>query len=361
MLKNIAAAKRLGHEVTLIIPREGRAQAAAEKDLEAALMDFGIKERFPLKLVPRPVVKGRGRRSFDLLAAGWARGQKFDLLWSREFQAARYSSAFGLKTIIEHHHPLNERQWKVARPMLARDSFKGIAAISTVHKDLLASKGWPEQKIITVHSGVDPLQFTQNGHPVAALRRQLAEAGEPLIAYAGSFYSGKGCEQVLLAAERLPQAKFVLLGGGEAEVAELRERIQAQRLANVSLTGRLPHTEVPAYLLAADVLVAPFTEDGRDVAGKIIMPFASPLKLFEYMATGKPIVTSKVGAIPEIINDQVNGLLVPPGDVEQLSQAISRLLADPESASRLGARARVDVQQYSWDRRVSRILEFAFA
>jgi glycosyltransferase involved in cell wall biosynthesis len=359
MLKNVAAAKRLGHGVALVVPREGMSAAAAESALAQALEDFDIAESFPVVRVPRATVRGRGRRGFDFLAACWARARGFDLVWSREFHAADYASAFGLPTVFEHHHPFNGRQWRVARRMLGRDSFRGVAAISDAHRRTLTAEGWPEEKVVTAHSGVDLSQFGRPRSSVAGLRRALGAAARPLVVYAGSLYAGKGCEQILLAARELPAAKFVCVGGRDFEVERLTERAASLGLSNVELTGRVPHAEVPSYLLAADVLIAPFTEDGRDVAGKVIIPYASPVKLFEYMAAGRAVVTSNVGAIPEVLRDGENALLVAPGSVAELAGAITRLLEDRALALRLGAAARRDVREYSWEARVARVLAFA--
>jgi glycosyltransferase involved in cell wall biosynthesis len=359
MLKNVAAAKRLGHEVALFVPREGMKAADAERALASALEDFDITESFPVVRVPRATVAGRGRRGFDFLSACWARARGFDLVWSREFHAADYASAFGLPTVFEHHHPFNERQWKVARRMLAREAFACVAAISDVHRRTLTAEGWPEDKVVTAHSGVDLSRFERSRSSVAGLRRALGAAARPLVVYVGSLYAGKGCEQILSAAREMPEAKFVCVGGRDFEVERLTERAASLGLTNVELTGHVPHAEVPSYLLAADVLIAPFTEDGRDIAGKVIMPFASPIKLFEYMAAGRAVVTSNVGAIPEILRHEENALLISPGSVAELVGAIKRLLDDRALASHLGAAARRDVQSYSWDERVARVIAFA--
>ena len=359
MLKNVAAAKRLGHEVVLVVPREGMTAGEAERALSNALEDFDIAESFPVVRVPRATLAGRGRRGFDFLSRCLARARGFDLVWSREFHAADFASAFGLRTVFEHHHPFTARQWSVARRMLARKSFRGVAAISDVQRRMLTDGGWPDEKVITAHSGVDPAQFERPRASVAGLRRALGAAARPLVVYAGSLYAGKGCEQILLAAREMPEAKFVCVGGRDFEVEQLSSRAASLGLSNIELTGRVPHAEVPTYLLAADVLIAPFTEDGRDVAGKVIIPFASPIKLFEYMAAGRPVVTSNVGAIPEVLRHEENALLVAPGNVTELVAAVVRLLNDKTLGERLGASARRDVQSYSWDERVSRVLAFA--
>ena len=361
MLKNIAAARGLGHEVVLITPREGMSAAEAASALETACDDFGIAERFPVKRIPRFGIKGRVKRSFDLLAAAWARTQGFDLIWSRELYAARYTSAFGLKTIVEHHHPFNERQSRVAKRMLKRGSFRGVAAISGVQRRLLTDEGWPEDRVIIVHSGVDLSQFEEarkaNGHA----RARLAAPDQRVVLYAGSLYAGKGGDQILLAAARMKEAKFVLLGGRDFEVKQLKEQIVSRGLNNVELVGYVPHALIPEYLFAADILIAPFTKEGRDVGGKVIIPFASPIKLFEYMAAGKPIVTSNIGAIPEILRHEENALLTTPGSVDELVHNLSRLLSDAALSERLGAAALSDARLYSWEERVARVLEFAIS
>jgi glycosyltransferase involved in cell wall biosynthesis len=360
MLQNIAAAKRLGHEVILAIPREGMTATQAHQELARALADFGLNEQVPVKTIPRPAVQTRFRRSFDFLAALWARGGRFDLVWSREFHAADYATALGLKTIIEHHHPFNLRQWRIARRMLHRDSFKGVAAISGVHRQILVREGWPEEKVVVAHSGVDLSAFAARDG-VHDLRQTLCERSQPLVLYAGSLYEGKGCDQIVAAASELTHVKFVCVGGPEREAAKFRARAASLGLTNVEFTGPVAHALIPKYLLAADILLAPFTAEGRDIAGKVIIPFSSPLKLFEYMAAQKPIISSNIGAIPEIITHEENGLLLTPGDVAELVKAILRLLADSALAARLATNAQNDARSYSWTDRVTRILEFACA
>jgi glycosyltransferase involved in cell wall biosynthesis len=355
---NLAAATRLGHEVVLVIPRAGMSAARARQEVDQACADFGISERLAVKTIPRPALKQRFRRSFDFLSACWVRAGNFDLVWSREFHAADYATAFGLKAILEHHHPFTDRQWKVARRMLGRESFKGVAAISGVHQQMLLSEGWPKEKVIVAHSGVDVSRFT-DAFGAPALRGRLADSNQPIVLYAGSLFAGKGGDQILATATRMPQIKFICVGGREGEVAEFRREVGTLRLTNIEFIGHVPHARVPEYLLAADILVAPFTEEARDIAGKIIIPFSSPIKLFEYMAAGKAIVASDIGAIPEILAHGVNGLLVTPGDVSGLAGAISRLLNDSALARRLAGNAQKDARQYTWDERVARVLELA--
>jgi glycosyltransferase involved in cell wall biosynthesis len=88
--------------------------------------------------------------------------------------------------------------------------------------------------------------------------------------------------------------------------------------------------------------------------------YFSPLKIFEYMAAGLPVVASRIGQIPEVIRDGTHGLLCPPGDAAAVAAALCRLKEDPDLGARLGRAARAHVvQHYTWNQVASRILHLA--
>ena len=107
---------------------------------------------------------------------------------------------------------------------------------------------------------------------------------------------------------------------------------------------------VPKYLAASDVLVLPNSEKG-------LSEFTSPLKLFEYMAAKRPIVASDLPSLREILSES-NAVMVRPDDPAALAEGIQKVLEDEELAKKLAGNAYIDVQQYSWDKRAMRILEF---
>ena len=92
-----------------------------------------------------------------------------------------------------------------------------------------------------------------------------------------------------------------------------------------------------------------------NTATEVSARYTSPLKLFEYLAAGRPIVASRLPALAEVLEDGINALLVAPGDPAALADAIRRLIADPALALRLAARAFADAEQYSWARRAERL------
>ncbi len=187
---------------------------------------------------------------------------------------------------------------------------------------------------------------------------QRATRGGPFtVGYAGHLYPWKGVDLVVEAIAALPDAHGLIVGGHEREPDLARVRALADRLgcrSRITFTGMLPPADVAARLDAADVLVLPNPPSALSNA------FTSPLKLFEYMASGRPIVASDLPSIREVLTDGVNGVLVEAGDARALAAGIQRIAGDPAFGARLAARARQDVAAYTWANRALK-LEALFA
>jgi len=115
----------------------------------------------------------------------------------------------------------------------------------------------------------------------------------------------------------------------------------------------VPSSRVPAYLDACDVLASPHVDLGGGVEF-----FGSPTKLFEYMASGKPIVASRLGQIGDVLADGESALLVGPGDVRELANALEVLLEDPVGAVTFGAAARrAAIERHTWRENAARVID----
>jgi glycosyltransferase involved in cell wall biosynthesis len=188
-------------------------------------------------------------------------------------------------------------------------------------------------------------------------RRSGSRDGLYTIGYAGHLYPWKGVELIIEAVTALQDTRALIVGGHEAEPDLQRLRDLAVSLdcaSRVTFTGAVPPTEVASRLREADVLVLP------NPASALSTRFTSPLKLFEYMALGAPIVASDLPSIREVLRDGENALLVPASNPPALVAAIRRLKEDTALGAALGAQARADVRDYTWDRRAER-LESVFA
>jgi glycosyltransferase involved in cell wall biosynthesis len=149
-----------------------------------------------------------------------------------------------------------------------------------------------------------------------------------------------------------PGTRLMIVGEGP-EQDKLAEDVCRRSLADaVRFTGWVPPSDLPALLASMDVAVAPYPE----------LPhfYFSPLKVYEYMAAGLPVVASRIGQVAELIEDEVNGLLCAPGDARALARAIDRLRREPELRCRLGRAARVTIsREYTWGAIARRILSVA--
>jgi glycosyltransferase involved in cell wall biosynthesis len=173
------------------------------------------------------------------------------------------------------------------------------------------------------------------------------------VTYLGNFHPWKGVEVLVRAIACAPGLQLTLVGGEPGARARIAALAGDLGVTNrVRLVGPVPPPQRWRYLAEASVCVLPLT---RSVFGT---SFTSPLKLFEYMAAGRPIVASDLPTLREVLQDGENALLVPPEDPPALAAAIQRLRADRSLAERLASRAAKDVCAYTWEKRGKTILEF---
>jgi glycosyltransferase involved in cell wall biosynthesis len=234
-----------------------------------------------------------------------------------------------------------------------------VSVVSEPLRQHVLARGIPEQRIIVLPNGVDPERFRPDldGLP---MRESLGLGDRCAIGFIGTFGPWHGVETLGEAFIRLAQRRpdlsgkisLVLIGDGVRLPVVKNMLQQAGRVGDVVLTGLVPQAEGPAYLRACDILVLPTVPnpDGSPF-------FGSPMKLFEYMAMGRPIVATSLGQTTDVLGDGRNALLVPPSDPEAMSQAIEHFIDDPDLRQKLGAVARHEVlQQHTWQRHVARLL-----
>jgi glycosyltransferase involved in cell wall biosynthesis len=149
-----------------------------------------------------------------------------------------------------------------------------------------------------------------------------------------------------------PDLRGLIVGGHPAEADRARIEGLARQCGvttRLEITGLIPQRDVAARLADATMLVLP------NVASTISERYTSPLKLFEYLALGLPIVASDLASIREVLEHGRTALLVPPGDADALAAAMTRLAGDPALSASLGAAARALAREYTWERRAERL------
>lgn len=213
--------------------------------------------------------------------------------------------------------------------------------------------GWvPPERIVEVEWGADTSRFTPAAAGDIPFERP---ASGMLVAFAGAFRAWHGAIRLVDALRRLRErgrrdVSAVLIGGGP-ELPRVRQA--AARLDGVTCTGPVPHEAMPACLAASDVGAAPFDVGAH--APLSLGFFWSPLKVFEYMAAGLPVVAPAIDRLGRIVRDGQEGILYDAGDPAALAAAVETL-CDPAQRRRLGAAARARVaEHFGWDRHCERL------
>jgi glycosyltransferase involved in cell wall biosynthesis len=270
------------------------------------------------------------------LLGHWLRGQPLYLDCDDfEAESNRYSSKWQKRVVVF---------WEDRLPYLARS----ITVNTRFTQKRLESLGYPAERIVYVPNGIDRQRFS-NLDPTRArsLRAQLGLGEGPVTLYVGSLSSPSHPLDLLLEAfarvsSKLTSARLLIVGGGE-DYAQIGQQVQAMNLQDrVTLTGRVDPSQIPDYYLLGDVSVDPVHDDPTARA-------RSPLKLFESMATGTPVLTSDVGDRREHLGGDQAGLLVPPGSAGALAEGLLYLLDNPALRQTMGNRGQELAEQFYWD------------
>jgi glycosyltransferase involved in cell wall biosynthesis len=224
-----------------------------------------------------------------------------------------------------------------------RRVWRGAAAVVTTTsgiRDTLAETHGAKERVLVLPNGCDV--------PEAGSFPGLACEEPPHILYAGQLYPWKGVDVLVEAAAAIPGARLVILGGldGEPDTARVRDLVRARGLeGRTEMPGSVPQARVGVELARAAVVAVPFLRHAMTER------HTSPIKVFEAMAAGRPLVATDLPSTREVLRDGETALLVPPGDAGALAKAISRLVEDRALAERLARAAYAEAPRYSWDAR----------
>jgi N-acetyllactosaminide 3-alpha-galactosyltransferase len=186
-----------------------------------------------------------------------------------------------------------------------------------------------------IPNAVDSKMFNPSVDGTGIRERHDIASDERVVLFVGRLVSHKGIEHLLDAAKIVPDAKFVIVGGGEF-AEELRTRHSAESGGNVIFAGRVPYADLPKYYAACDVCVLP----------SVSRLEAFGIAALEGMSSGKPVVVSDIPGVREVITDGEEGLLCEPLNPEDLARKVTLLLENDERRHSMGARGREKIEKY---------------
>jgi glycosyltransferase involved in cell wall biosynthesis len=344
VMKACQALAQLGHPVTLLVPGVKNTSV----DLQA---HYGLQTEFPIEWL-----SSSSRRMFTWDAVRRARACKADLIYSWFPQSAVFGLLRGLPVVFEIHiQPtgLFGPLWHQAFARLR--GRKRLASITRALVEILERDfrmHFAPEEVIIAPNGVELERFAALPDPVAA-RRQIGLREAPTVMCTGHLYAGRGADLFLGLAKLFPQAQFVWVGGRPDDIAAWKGRAESD---NLTFTGFIPNRDLPLYQATADVLLMPYSRSIMGSSGTAdSASVASPMKMFEYMATGRAILSADLPVIHEVLNER-NAVFCEPDDLPAWKSALETLLADPRQRTALAEQAKQDIQGYTWLSRAGHIL-----
>ncbi len=356
VMKTCQAMVQLGHEVTLIA--FDNPEAGGIQPWEMVANFYGLQTRFEILYYPFHK-RGFIRRLFPWRALRTAISLRPNILYVWPIQSAVGGLLLGHPVIFElHDRPSGSFGPFWYRLFLRIQGHKRLLLITNALQNALEcvySPKLPKGQVVIAPNGVDLDRF-ESLPDIQIARRELGFPEKPTVACTGHLYAGRGANLFLQLASQFPQVHFLWVGGRPGDVTAWRDRAGAEGMDNVTFTGFVPNQDLPRYQAVADILLMPYGPNIAGSSGGNSADICSPMKMFEYLATGRAIITSDLPVIREILDEQ-NAVFCPPEDLPAWKDALEELLASPERRKALAMRARSDAARYTWKVRSQKALQ----
>lgn len=229
-----------------------------------------------------------------------------------------------------------------------------VLTVSTALHEHVMSMGTAPERIHVIPNAVDAARF--HPHAPDTAQESVLELGDgPVLGFVGGLRPWHGVQYLPQLMTNLisqyPNLRLVIVGDGQMR-AELEAELERLGIAqHVLFTGARSHAEIPALIRRFDIALAPYPNTDHDF-------YFSPLKLFEYMGCGIPVIAARIGQIADVIENGVTGLLYTPGDIDALTASCHELLSNPERRQTMGQKAAALIHaQYTWDHNAARVVE----
>ena len=347
-----AAFGTAGAKVTLFYLADDVDQVASAEQIADYFEVAPSFDTVPIKSRGKPI-RGLEKIALARDAARCVTQRRVDLLYSRNLPSVMAGLwTTRLPVFYETYRPWPAQHRHKAllfRALRPQARLRGLILHSKLAADSYLDLGYAPERVLVAHNGYNP---TVMGTALSRreARQRLGLPHQFTVTYSGTMMPSKGLGLVLDMAERLPEVSFVLVGSKSRGPIERR----AEGLANVRVYGWLTPSEVSPYIYASDLVVVPPTAAPLERVGNTVLP----IKVFFYLAAGRPVLAGDTPDIAEVIEHGRNGVIVPPGDVPAAVAAIRRLMASPAQWERLRQNALADGSTRTYAARAERILSF---
>lgn len=354
IMQMCSAFSKNGYEVELMVPR--RVGVVSEDPFDY----YGIEKTFTItKVFCIDFIFLKGNKTFFFIQLisflFFCRLKllfcKYDVLYSRE---SLVGGIFNDVFLEIHSLPKNTSKFYLR----ALNRSRGLIVLTQFIKERLVKLGINANKILIASDAVNLEKFNIFIFQSDARKRLNLPLDKKLVGYVGMFRTlgmEKGIDVAIRTFSDIKDRQdinLVLVGGYNDDINYYKKSVKEAGIEDrIIFTGMVRHNLIPYYLKAFDVLIAPFPENEH------YSFFMSPLKIFEYMASGKPIISTNLPSLREVLNNS-NSILVCPGSSSELREAILRALEDVDFSKKISAQALTDAGKYTWQKRARKILSF---
>jgi glycosyltransferase involved in cell wall biosynthesis len=351
VMKVSQALTQLGHKVCLFVP------SGQPTPFDKLRSHYGVKTEFEIRwLKTNPSLR---KIDFAWQSVHLAKKEHFELIYTRMLWVALLALHQKLPVILEMHElPGGRFSPRLYRYYLSMPGKKLTVFITRGLQEQIETTlniRHPAAQSCIAPDGVDLERFVDL--PSASEARRMLGLNETFSAvYSGGFYPGRGLENLYELAKHFPQVQFVWIGGKPAQLQKWQQKLSEESIQNVVLAGYIANQQLPLYQAAGDVLLMPYKSKVAGNSGGNIAGVTSPMKLFEYLASGRAILSSDLPVLHEVLNE-TNALFYPPEDTSKMLSQFQKLFSDNSLRNSLSAQAKKDALKYSWKQRMQNILD----
>ena len=286
---------------------------------------------------------------FSITLVIWLKfyGRENDYVLSNEAIPLFVASLISRKAMYEVHIMPDRHEW-FYRSLMNRVLL--ALPINEWNAKLALDHGIGRDRIVISPSAVDITTFPSK-EKSAARHELVLDEKRPLAVYTGHLFAWKGVDTLARAAERVPEIDVAFVGGTERDLARFRKTYG--HASNIRIIGHLPHDRAVLWQAAADILVVP-----NSAKEQISVRYTSPMKIYEYAASKRPILASNVPSIREILSER-EAYFAEPDNEESFAEAMQRILREPSVAQAKAEAAYKIAEDNTWEKRSARILERA--
>ena len=296
--------------------------------------------------------------AFYFLIIIFLKNEKYSLIISRNFYASLFITILNINHVYETHLVEKGIKSKLQKFIILSPKTK-VVVISQKLQEILENKFKLKFKAKILHDAA----FSESDQKSDYEKKRILSDYVPedkihknfIAGYFGHLYEGRGIEIIIGLAECNPNMLFLVFGGTEDEIKKYRQR---NKLNNLLFVGHVSHSKVKNIMQSLNCLLMPYQKSVKISGNVDTAEWMSPMKMFEYMSSGVPIISSDLPVLKEVLIDMNNCLMATPDHLSSWNKALNLLKTNSELSSKLSKKAKLDQEnKFTWRKRANQIIE----